>query len=141
MASPLEALLKYLKKEPDCSDQAELDRLMKAAIALVERETGWALSALSVTESHSGGGGTRLWPHRAPINSITSLTINGVPVLLSTGYAVPGYIIVDHHIQLRGLTFTKGTYNVALTLNAGYASIPADFVQKLVEIAAWWFTK
>ncbi len=135
------ALAAYLKKDAASADAGELDRLATAAIAMVERETGWALSKAEATETHDGDGGTILFLDRAPLVSITSLTIDGVAIPSSTGVTVPGYIPYHNSIRLRGYTFTEGMQNVVAVVTAGYESIPTDFLQQLVAMAAYWFVR
>ena len=138
---PTQALITYLKKQDTPADIDELSRMWAAAVALVERETGLSLSEDQVTEVHDGDGETVLFVDRAPLNSVSALTIDDLTIPASTSVLTPGYVLQGNTIRLRGYAFTAGTQNVSVTLKGGYVTIPDDFVQKLVEIAAFWFTR
>ena len=135
------ALSKYLRKDVGSDDAQELERLAKAAIALVERETGWTLTKDTATETHDGDDSDVLFVDRAPLVSVSSLSIDEIDIPASTGISVLGYVISGNMIRLRGYTFSEGVQNIEVTLVGGYETIPADFVQKIVEIAAFWFVR
>lgn len=98
----------------------------------------------------SGGFGFALTLDNSPVISITSITIDGgdstgattpVPVASSIGSStqVDGYLIVGDRIELVGSTyaFTHGIGNIVITYVAGYAAVPVDIEDAVIDLVAW----
>ena len=118
-------------------DAALLTTLAAAADAFVlsyiDRDD---LMAKSYSEIYNGTGADILVPDHGPVNSITSLKINGKDIPASTGYGVPGYTNNRRYFALRGYKFERGRLNVEVTFNAGFATLPADIQQAATFVAA-----
>ena len=62
-----------------------------------------------------------------PVNSIKSILIDGVPVVVED--------YNDDQVVIKGL-FTKGRLNCIVNYNAGYAVIPKDLEQACIEMVS-----
>lgn len=99
--------------------------------------------AVNYTETYDGNGSRRQMTRNAPIQSVQSVTIQGLPVQASTGYGVPGYAIDGNakaivlnsdfggistpqynRFCLDGSGFTMGQQTVVLSYTAGYPATP-----------------
>ena len=69
-----------------------------------------------------------------PINSVSSVYVNGVAIPASPDYLQNGYVFDMNRIILIGYIFTKGTQNVLVNYNAGYVSIPAEIEQATIDL-------
>lgn len=113
-----------------------LARLVTAASAATETYLGRTVLQADYTERGNGTGGCSFLPKRHPINSVASLSIDGVAIEASDGIK-PGYLIDGGRLVLvGGLRFTRGVQNILLTYNAGYATVPADIEQAVIETVA-----
>lgn len=68
-------------------------------------------------EYYSGDGSNILRVRKPPISSVTSLLVNTVALTASD------YVVFDSYIQLKYLTFPKGTLNVQLSYTSGSTSV------------------
>jgi hypothetical protein len=105
----------------DASLDTVLERVINGVCSYVERRTGriWKAQTLSIVRS--GDGTNKLLRLERPINSVTSLTIDGVALAPSEFWADSD----KGRIVLKARTFTPGIGNVALTYEAGYADVDA----------------
>ncbi len=94
----------------------------------------------TINESYDGNGSDRLLPRNFPINSVTAVTVDGVGIPASQGFAggsqLAGYLFDSRRIMLRGFRFCRGLQNVSVTYTAGYTSIPLDLKQAAIETLA-----
>jgi len=90
----------------------------------------------TLNETYDGNGSAKLLPHFFPIISVASVTVDGVPIPLSTSPVAAGFGWDSRKIFLRGFQFTCGMQNVALAYTAGYSSVPLDLKQAAVEAFA-----
>lgn len=80
----------------------------------------------SYTKSVDGNGKAALLLHDSPINSVQSLSINGVDIPARPSWDGVGYTIDKNTLRLSGYTFEKGTANVAVSFKSGSASVPDE---------------
>ena len=138
--------LDALKEElgvADTSQDARLTRLIKGVSSLIETFCGRRLAAQDVTERLSGYGRMRLTLAVYPINSVASVTVDGVAVLASD------YEILSEQGQLHrqaGWPWEPGQIpdltgdpdvlsnrlNVVVTYNGGY-KLPGDVARNLPD--------
>lgn len=97
------------------------------------------LLAAAYSEVRQGDGANRMILYHWPINSIATLTIAGAAVTASADKVAPGYYFdqdIDPermwNLYLVGQTFTDAA-TVAISYNAGYATIPADIAQAVID--------
>lgn len=118
-------------------DETLLLSLIAAASAFVLKYVdvdGFAVAAY--TEKYNGPGGTVLCPDHRPITAVTSLAVNGTAIAASINCSDSGYVFDRSGIYLRGYRFHEGFMNVDVSYSAGYAAVPDDIKQAVVEIAA-----
>jgi hypothetical protein len=121
----------------------------QAALSFLRRAS---LASASYTEKYDGTGTPTLALLNYPITAVSSLTINNMTIQASPDGVVTGYVFDDYTLKLIGLggawdlapafygtpeNFIKGFQNVAVSYTAGYASVPADISQALVEWCAF----
>lgn len=76
-------------------------------------------------EVYDGRDMPRLILRNYPVTQVTSLTIFGTPQVAATSAYGPGYVFNGRILDLLGGdVFTRGQQNVAITYQAGFASIP-----------------
>ncbi len=121
---------------------AELARLIGAISADVRRQTDRALNvpAASVTERRHGDDGTRMLLREYPVASVTSVTVDGVAIPAQVGGSGNGWFLDGDCIELIGYTFGAGRNNVVIVYSAGWATVPADLAQAVIQLVALAFT-
>jgi uncharacterized phiE125 gp8 family phage protein len=140
----LAAVKRYLKvslaEDPDKFD-VELTRLLAAVSAQVRTDTGRALDvpAAQRVEPHDGDGGCELLLEQYPVTAVASVTVDGTAIPARVLVTDNGHVLADAAIGrlvLVGYTFTKGVQNVVVTYTAGYAAVPGDLEQAVIELVA-----
>jgi len=88
----------------------------------------------------SGKGLTEMWLPQYPVNSVTTLIVDGTTISARTvtEWDDTGYLIhkAEGRIELVGYTFTEGSQNIYYTYNAGYSTIPDDLEYACAKQAA-----
>jgi len=120
-------------------DDALLNRLITSASTWIKQYCNRDFTAANYTEYRNGWANqTKMALKNYPVNSVTSLYINGTIVTQSTTTNQAGWVQNEGFLYLRGgLTFTTGYANVVITYNAGYSTIPYDLEQACIEITSW----
>jgi len=88
---------------------------------------------------YDGDGTNLLITKEWPIISVTTVRINETAIDESTSIYNTGWFIRSKEkgfIGLRGYNFSGGIQNIELTYSAGYATVPTDLVQALIEECA-----
>jgi hypothetical protein len=112
--------------------------------------------AADYTEQRFGDGKTHIFTYHWPINSVASVTIDSVSISLSADGLADGYWLPTEpdpeqkmKINLTGFCFTRNTRdwlrsvlrasqpNVVLVYNAGYAAVPGDIAQAVIDWVAY----
>lgn len=115
-------------------NDAVLARLVTAASAAAEAFMSRKIAAADYTERGDGASGETYVPRRQPVNSVASLSIGGVTVAASPDGIQAGYMIDGNQVVLvGGPRFCRGRQNVLLAYNAGYATVPPDIAQAVIE--------
>ncbi len=117
-------------------DIALLQTLITNASAMVMNMLNRNLLQATYSETRNGVGSDRMAFHEYPVSAVSSVTLDGVAVPLSTGPNVYGYVFDEKMLYLRNGRFCRGVQNVVIGYTAGYASVPADVSQATVEIVA-----
>lgn len=120
------------------ADDALLERLVGSASAYIQKWLNRDLGSDIYIASMDGNNSDTMLLPNYPVQSVTSLTIDGQAIPLSSGPLNKGYAFDDNRIVLRGYRFTGGLLNVEVTYTAGYADgeIPADVTQACIEMIA-----
>lgn len=88
----------------------------------------------SITERYDGNSSQIMALSNCPINSVSSLKIDGFTIPPSTSFSVPGYVIQpDEFITLVGYYFGSTRSGVEITYNAGI--LPSDLHIGVLEQA------
>jgi hypothetical protein len=124
--------------EADNQDHdTELERLIVAVQAFLEKECERTFEQDTVTEYFNGGDWRdRLIVARPPIVSITNLWDDPARVY-ATPISSSHYVIDDAEagvIRLDGLEFVKGLRNIKVTYVGGFAEIPGDLEEAAIEL-------
>jgi hypothetical protein len=112
--------------------------------------------AADYTEQRFGNGKTEMFTFHWPINSVASVTIDSIAISLSADGLADGYWLPTEpdpeqkmKINLTGFCFTRNTRdwlrsvlrasqpNVVLVYNAGYAAVPSDIAQAVIDWVAY----
>ncbi len=149
---------------PQATDAVLIQRAITSFSKDVYKRTGRrALNqVMTLSDRYSGQGGYVQQLHDYPIQSVTSVTVNGRTIPQSTDYVQPGWVIdtsgeqesvaivggsgarygsgesLGGYVPIGGpvYSFSRGIMNVAITYTAGYATTPEDLQQALVEYVA-----
>lgn len=123
------------------AEDATLARLITATSGDFTRSTNRPdlLTTAYAAEVHQGDGGRRMIAFHWPITAVTTLTVGGAAVPASADKVAAGYYFdldIDQernrYLYLIGGTFTDGA-PVVLNYNAGYAAVPADIEQAIID--------
>jgi uncharacterized phiE125 gp8 family phage protein len=126
------------------NDDAILSRLISAVSSDFTRATRRPdLLEDTYAEVHQGDGSSRMIAYHWPINSIASLTVGGTAIAESADKIEPGYYLDEDidpervwNVYLIGSVFTDGLA-VALGYSAGYATVPLDIEQAVIDWCAY----
>lgn len=118
------------------NDDLLLSRLITAGSTYIQSWLNRTLGSASYAETRDGTGGIRMVFSNQPVTAVSSVTIDGNAIPLSSGPTVSGYYFTPTLIGLRGYTFTQSGGNVSISYTAGYSVIPEDIRQSCIEVVA-----
>lgn len=132
----------------DNSQDAVLARLVSAFSAwFLNQINRGALISATYTENRNGQGGDSITLNNWPITAITSLSVDGNVIPASPGPGQFGYVFDPYSLWIvapsgcssRGsaMRFNKGRGNVQIVYVAGYASVPLDVEQAVIDQVLW----
>jgi len=116
------------------TDDAFLGRLISFASVFVQNLLNRNILSTAYTETYDGNSGTALFLPNYPITAVSSLTIDGISIPAASSPLVSGYTFNSTRISLNGYRFNRGYNNVAISYTAGFASVPLDLEQAVIEI-------
>ena len=114
---------------------AVLTRLISAASNYIQSWLNRDLFAADCTERFDGTGTAMLVLPNYPVQSVTSVKVNGVVVPAGTDSS-DGYFYNTDGIKLRGYRFERGVSNVLVSYRGGFESIPAELEQATIELVS-----
>lgn len=129
----IEAVKAYLGNTKTTDDDL-FGRLVLAASAWFESQTNRRFALQSYTDTFIGQGDKLYIPQQAPVTGVTSVTIDGEVIPVTTSTQVSGYMLVRGLVHLIGYTFGTGQL-VEVVYTAGFATIPADVEAAVIELA------
>ena len=135
MATPLTTLANvkdWLQINTTTSD-ALLTRMITAFSDAVANYINRDLGLQAYTITRDGIGGNVLIFQNYPVVTLSSLTIDGIAIPARPAFGSNGYVFSATKVVLTGYIFTKGVQNVTLSTTAGYASIPTELEQAVIE--------
>lgn len=106
---------------------AELTRLIGAASEWVETYLSRPVLSESVSQWRNGHNGAVLVVPFTPITAVSAVVVDGLTIPASAVSFTPIAIKLD------GYRFTAGVQNVRVDYTAGYAAVPADIEQAVIE--------
>lgn len=88
-----------------------------------------------------GGGYPELLLPQYPVQALTSLVMDGVPLTPAQAPGQAGWVLDQSAgvVSLLGGVFSRGRHNLALTYRAGFETVPADLAQACLEQVAMRF--
>lgn len=111
-----------------------LTRMIDAASAFVENWLGFQVLQHTVVERRDGTGKNELILGEHPIISVTKVSICDREIPESPDYQQYGYRSADWWIILQGDYFPRGRRNITIEYEAGYATVPADIEQAVIDL-------
>lgn len=125
------------------ADDDMLTRLVSAISTYVTAYLNRQILSADYTEQYTIGSGYQLTPENWPITAIKSLVINGNVIPASPDGIQDGYVFTDKTVFLNGYTFGFAPFaqgarylNVTLAYTAGYASVPLDLEQAVINLVS-----
>ncbi len=110
-----------------------LARMITACSTAISSYINRQLLSASYSEHRDGTGSGVMIVADYPLISVQSLSINGNSINASSGYGQTGYSFDDISIYLTNMCFTKGRRNVSVVYTAGFASVPGDIEETIIE--------
>lgn len=112
--------------------------LIAAAQGHIEREVGRAIEATVRAETLDGPPGSYLWLKWTPVNSVTSVVVDGTALVAVTDYIFDGAFGKLARVSsgyLTGWAVYKPA-SVVVTYNGGYTTVPLDLRDLCATVAA-----
>jgi len=116
------------------SDDALLQRLITAMSSSAESYMGRTIASATYTETLNGRGKSVLAFGQAPVTAVTSVTVDGVAIPSRASTGSRGYAFDQQLLYLDGYAFTRGVLNVTLVYAAGFAAVPSDIAQAVIQL-------
>lgn len=114
-----------------------LARLISAASEAVERYLNRRILTATYTAVMFDGNGSALLPlPQSPVTAVSLLKVNGVTQRASTSYGDGGYKFTDGAVYFDSGAnrFPVGLRNIEVTYTAGFATVPVDLDQAVIEM-------
>lgn len=122
------------------TDDDRIDRLIAACAKFIETYTNRVYEQSDYTETLDGNGKDEVMLENYPVTAVASVSVDGraiSPVPIPNDFATSGFMFDEGGVILQGgRLFNKGRRNVVISYTAGFAEIPADLVQAVIETAA-----
>jgi len=121
----------------ETTDDALLAALISAVSNYIQTWLNRTIIEAPYSEARNGiAGGDTLVLANYPVQSVSSLTIDGQIIPQSPDYVASGYWSDDIAVYLVGYRMTRGRGNVRLSYTAGYSSVPLELAQACTELVA-----
>ena len=117
------------------TDDTLLTSLISAESEFIQNYLNRQLGIQQYTEQFSGIGKTRHKLRNYPCTAVTSVTIDGQAIPVTTSSNVAGYMAIEDNIVLFGYAFSNGNYNCIVVYSAG-AYPTLDVTRACVELVA-----
>lgn len=122
------------------TDDTRIQALVDACAQFIETYTNRSYEEAEYTETIDGTGKDEVMLGNYPVTSVSFVSIDGKsvgPVPTPNDFVTTGFMFDSGGVILQGgKLFSKGRRNVVISYTAGFAQIPADLVQAVVETAA-----
>lgn len=128
----IEAVKAYLGSTKTVDDDLFATLIVRCS-TWFESQTRRVFALASYTDTFYGDGGCLYAPRQFPVQSVTSLEVNGEAVPAAVAASDNGWRLLEGIIVLRGYSFTQGCL-VTIGYTAGYSLVPADVEQAVIEL-------
>lgn len=121
-----------------------LQEAINRASSVIVIETSLAfLMSKSITERYSGNGSAALILRGYPVTAVSSVSVNGYPIVLATDDWMFGHKFDEDGVYLQGgFVFEEGISNIAVSYTAGYVAgcreLNALEQGVLAMVNLWW---
>lgn len=122
---------------------AALSRLITSVSNEVRQHTDQRLNvpAAAVTDRLHGDGTRRMPLSQIQVNSITSVTVAGSAIPAQPSATADGYFLDKSTVELVGYSFTEGRGNVSIVYNSGWATVPTDLEDAVIQLVVLKFRR
>lgn len=118
------------------TDDQLIQRLVGGISQTIQSWLNRQLKSQSYTETRDGNGNNSMMFADYPVTEVTSVKVNGKPILPCPDFSSPGYRFNGTSITLIGYIFNQGVQNIELSYKAGFATVPLDIEQAVIELVA-----
>ncbi len=125
------------------NSDALLTALITNASAIIESYCCRVFGVNPYTDTYNGNGLRKLYLANGPIQSVTTVTIDGYAIPPASTPLTGGYVFDSDILYLRpgtisgyGDCFNRGVQNVVVEYTAGFPSVPPDIAQACIELVA-----
>ena len=118
------------------TDDDLLTGLIQSVSGFIEAWLNRTIASASYTFTGNGTGSRRLLLPNYPVSAVASLMVDGLAVLPSAGFGLPGFAFDDLGLWLTGSVFTRGVQNVSVAYTAGFATVPYELQQACIATVA-----
>lgn len=115
-------------------DDTLLERLITAASVCAVNVMNRNILTDSYVEKYDGTGTATMMVLNYPISAISSLKVNGQAIPAQDAVPNPGYNFSGARVALSCYEFCRGKNNVEISYTAGFATVPYDIEQAVLEI-------
>ena len=127
--------VKALLKITGTADDANIAHLVTRCSAVVANYLNRNLLAQTHTETYDGNASGRLSLRQTPITAVAAVAVNGISIPASPdGVLRDGFTFDQNRLILVNRIFYRGIHNVSVTYTAGYASVPYDVEEAVIEL-------
>lgn len=120
----------------EANDRSTLESLINSVSASIETYCSRKFLTREYTEYHDGTGEPYIFPYNSPITTVSGIWIDASWVWDGDAIDSTSYRIVnDNHIAFNNFIPYVGEQNIKITYTAGYATVPYDVQQVVIEEA------
>jgi len=116
------------------NDDPLLERMISGFSQNIQSWLNRQLKSQDYTENRDGNGGRSMTFADYPVTEVSSVKIDGKPILPASDFTSPGYRFSPTSLVLNGYIFSKGLQNIEITYTAGFKEVPADIEQAVIEL-------
>lgn len=116
------------------TDDALIGSLVSAYSAYVQQWLNRNILTDIYTRSFNGFNNAAQMLPQWPVQSVQSVTVDGVAIPARVVFTDNGYITDGMSVILQGYSFSKGRANVQIAWTAGYATVPLELAQAVNEL-------
>jgi uncharacterized phiE125 gp8 family phage protein len=118
------------------NDDVLLARLITAISGYAQQWMGRAILSSTYNEVRNGSGSRLMAFANYPVTAVSSLKVDTNVIQPAADVVSPGYRFDGRLLYVNGGCFNKGIANVEVSYTAGYATVPAELEQAVIELVA-----